>query len=133
MSEKEPSQTKAEEYELPDRLNFDQQIEYFDKYPERITPRGLNNFCYRFDKFFRKYVKMDLLIRDTDLDEETANSIMSEKKLEQTGREFYEALDKAAKDLGVEFKEPPQQDDPRLIPIYLELRKQGYTHYDLVS
>jgi len=137
MSEKEPKfQTKKiEKNEFPELFNFDQQIEYYDKNPEKITPRFLNNFYLNIGDTWRRKMLIEKKYKRKKIGftDERQKSITSDIKANQTYNQFFSELDSVLKDLRIEFEGIPEQDDPNLIPVYLELRRRGYSHYDLVQ
>jgi hypothetical protein len=135
----ESPKPNKEEEGLPDPFDLSKCIEFFDKYPERIIPEHLNNFWLKIPSASKPN-----LPRSKEYERMTMREILqesgprylrhySEKRAGQTYGEFDREVGDVLASLGLDFSnETLHSQDPRLVPIYLELRKRGYGHYDLI-
>ncbi len=153
--------------ELPKKMTFDEEILYFDEHPDKITPDALNNFhCHFPGGLTREYAKQTpffaskTLIQRIQEGESSHTGLYSGKRLAQSYSEFYNAVDAALKEAGIDsarieriiqksLKElPPNSRRTGVshrrnrvskilrrvcLPVYRLLREQGYRHYDLVQ
>ncbi len=98
---------------------------------------------HRWDKTYRDYLIELGLSEQTDSDFQTYSLLY----LSQTGRQFFEAVDQAVLEAGVDkthletmaTKFNKLSEDERrqfleiLFPVYLKLREKGYNHRDLIT
>lgn len=126
---------------LPDPNDFNLCIEFFDKHPELMTPPHLNNFhmnmpgsSRRGDHKSAKERRMTLKETETtsEFGDPRSLPLFSERRASQTDDQFYAEIDEVLAHLGINFSETPPAGDPRLVPVYLELKRRGYRYYDLV-
>ncbi|MFH1457170.1 MAG: hypothetical protein ABIF17_03625 [Patescibacteria group bacterium] len=125
--------------------NILKHIAYFDKHPEQISGEYLVNFLnYIPGSLTRKqFTNYNLIDNKPNIEDE----YHSDLRKNQTLREFYTIIEDTIKECNLDLKGIELENsvitnnlDPKkielankLIPVYLKLRKMGYSHYDLVQ
>lgn len=119
-----------------------EQSRWYDSHPEQIVPEVLNNFYMWMPS--SKYIEQfsaypHVLGKVRPLDPEQLHSL---KRATQTTREFIRAISDAVDTIpGLRERieemqkrgAQPQEQHSELIELYKALRRQGYSHYDLVA
>ncbi len=110
--------------QMPSRnAALNEQAVYFDAHPEAIQSEYLNNF--------RAWMPDGWRVKDMEASWFDAMPVPNSNHTElwngQTPHQFVDSVAETIRELHI--------DDPQksLIPIYLALRKKGYSHYDLVA
>ena len=116
----------------PDSKPFEQ-ADYFDAHPEQITPAHLNNFRL----WLPGSSYLAFIDKHMDIPRSGSADHHSGTWLHQTPRQFAHAVQEALatmSDIQEAIREGLTGKDlnARLVPLYLAMRKLGYTHYDLV-
>jgi len=140
---------------LPDKLNYQAQIDFFNVHPERATPGHLNNWSENMPGGENRNINFenkDALKQTLGEHEITDVALYSAMRLNQTTVAFFSTIDRQLDDLGINLRELERQFEiintspegsliiqarrkieELTIPVYLALRKLGYTHFDLTN
>lgn len=116
----------------PDATLF-QQAEYFDAHPEDITPDYLNNFRL----WLPGSAYIDFIEAHLDDPQSGPGDKHSDLWMHQTRREFIGTVARTVAGMpdimnAIRSGVKDAELNARIIPLYLALRKLGYSHYDLV-
>lgn len=135
--------------------------DFCNKNPDKVNPTDLNNFWTKAipEGFLRKDYNIKgadgiSLMKKTGQEnyqasrDELLSNGFSEKRLDQVNEDFFAGIDQCMKETKIDvdgisrlYSEYLNSADrekallplhEKLIPLYYALRKQGYSHYDLV-
>lgn len=119
-----------------------EQAAFFDAHPERITGDYLNNFRFRMPAYRERFDFGSPL--DTPQAFSDPFALLSDQRKGGTLRNFFADVDRAIQassvtmdTLAAAYQREQKEGSAAalndcIIPIYLEMRKMGYRHYDLV-